>query len=113
MLKFEEDYSFADVIAYRDDPVFSHLTKVFPTLSIPVVPGTLLAADGSAYAEGATVYIVLDKHAAGSNVPVIVVDRGCVLKRSGLRAATASALANAIAAIEADGKNRVSITNEQ
>lgn len=108
MLKYEEDYTFQDVIAYRDDPVFSHLTKVFPTLSIPVVPGTLLGADGSAYAEGA-VYIALDKHAAGANVPVIVVDRGCVLKRSGLKAANATALANAIAAIESDDKNRLSV----
>ena len=41
---------------------------------------------------------------------MIVVDRGCILKRNGLKAVTPAALANAITAIETDGKNRVSIS---
>ena len=108
MLMYEEDYSPQDVIAYRDDPVFSHKTRTFATLAVDCVPGTLLASDGTAYESG-DVLIALDSHKAGANVPVIVVDRGCILKRNGLRAATPAALAAAITAIETDGKNRISV----
>lgn len=41
MLMYEENYSPQDVIAYRDDEVFSHKTRTFATLAIDVVPGTL------------------------------------------------------------------------
>lgn len=108
MLMYEEDLSPQDVIAYRDDPVFSHKTVTFATLAVDTVPGTLLTSEGEAYASGSDVLIALDSHKAGDNVPVIVVDRGCILKRNGLRAATPAALANAIAAIETSGLNRVS-----
>lgn len=108
MLMYEEDYSPQDVIAYRDDPVFSHKTRTFATLAVPTVPGTLLTSEGEVYASGSDILIALDSHKAGANVPVIVVDRGCILKRNGLRAATPAALANAIAAIETSGLNRVS-----
>ncbi|HBS5981268.1 TPA: hypothetical protein MAL29_004754 [Klebsiella variicola] len=107
MLMYEEDYSPMDVIAYRDDPVFSHYTKIFTTLAVDTVPGTLLASDGTAYESG-DVLIALDSHKAGANVPVIVVDRGCILRRNGLRAATPAALTAAITAIETSGLNRVS-----
>ena len=88
MLMFEEDLSPMDVIVYRDDPVFSHKTRTFTTLAVDTVPGTLLTSEGEAYASGSDVLIALDSHKAGDNVPVIVVDRGCILKRNGLRAAT-------------------------
>ncbi|HCI6861585.1 TPA: hypothetical protein NPP66_004900 [Klebsiella quasipneumoniae subsp. similipneumoniae] len=107
MFMYEEDLSPQDVIAYRDDPFFSHKTRTFATLAVDCVPGTLLASDGTAYESG-DVLIALDSHKAGANVPVIVVDRGCVLKRNGLRAASPAALAAAITAIENDGLNRVS-----
>ena len=110
MLMYEEDYSPQDVIAYRDDPVFSHKSHMFATLAVDTVPGTLLTSEGEAYASGSDVLIALDSHKAGANVPVIVVDRGCVLKRKGLRAASPAALAAAITAIETDGKNRVSVS---
>ncbi|EPH0538491.1 hypothetical protein ACOI9Q_26830 [Klebsiella sp. C228] len=110
MLMFEEDLSPMDVIVYRDDPVFSHKTRTFTTLAVDTVPGTLLTSEGEAYASGSDVLIALDSHKAGDNVPVIVVDRGCILKRNGLRAATPAALAAAITAIENDGKNRVSVS---
>ncbi|WP_234400782.1 hypothetical protein [Citrobacter freundii] len=97
-----------DVISYRDDPVFSHKTRLFATLAVDTVPGTLLTSEGEAYASGSDILIALDSHKAGANVPVIVVDRGCILKRNGLRAATPAALANAIAAIETSALNRVS-----
>jgi hypothetical protein len=106
---YEEDLSPQDVIAYRDDPVFSHKTRTFTTLAVDTVPGTLLTSEGEAYA-GSDVLIALDSHKAGDNVPVIVVDRGCILKRNGLRAATPAALAAAITAIETDGLNRVSVS---
>ncbi|MGQ0394800.1 hypothetical protein [Raoultella ornithinolytica] len=108
MLMFEEDLSPMDVIAYRDDPVFSHKTITFTTLAVDAVPGTLLTPLGAAYESGANVLIALDRHKAGDNVPVIVVDRGCILKRNGLRAVTPEALAAAITAIETSGLNRVS-----
>ena len=108
MLIYEEDLSPQDVIAYRDDPVFSHKTVTFATLAVDTVPGTLLTPAGAAYASGANVLIALDSHKAGSNIPVIVVDRGCVLKRNGLRAATPAALTAAITAIETSGLNHVS-----
>ena len=107
MFMYEEDLSPQDVIAYRDDPFFSHKTRTFATLAVDCVPGTLLASDGTAYESG-DILIALDSHKAGANVPVIVVDRGCVLKRNGLRAASPAALAAAITAIENDGLNRVS-----
>ncbi|MDP7985236.1 hypothetical protein QX178_10630 [Klebsiella quasipneumoniae subsp. similipneumoniae] len=110
MLMYEEDLSPQDVIAYRDDPVFSHKTITFATLAVDTVPGTLLTPAGAAYASGANVLIALDSHKAGANVPVIVVDRGCVLKRNGLRAATPAVLAAAITAIETSGLNRVSVS---
>lgn len=110
MLMYEEDLSPQDVIAYRDDPVFSHKTVTFATLAVDTVPGTLLTPAGAAYASGANVLIALDSHKAGSNIPVIVVDRGCILKRNGLRAATPAALAAAITAIEASGLNRISVS---
>ena len=110
MLMYEEDLSPQDVIAYRDDPVFSHKNRTFTTLAVDTVPGTLLDSSGKAYVSGGDLLIALDSHKAGSNVPVIVVDRGCVLKRNGLRATTPAVLAAAIAAIETDGKNRVSIS---
>lgn len=110
MLMFEEDLSPMDVIAYRDDPVFSHKTITFTTLAVDAVPGTLLTPLGAAYESGANVLIALDNHKAGDNVPVIVVDRGCILKRNSLRAATPAALAAAITAIETDGLNRVSVS---
>lgn len=110
MLMHEEDLSPQDVIAYRDDPVFSHKTRTFTTLAVDTVPGTLLTSEGEAYASGSDVLIALDSHKAGANVPVIVVDQGCILKRNGLRAATPAALAAAITAIETDGKNRVSVS---
>lgn len=103
-----EDRSFRDVVIYRDDPVFSHHTKIFTTLAVDTVPGTLLASDGMAYASGSDVLIALDSHKAGANVPVIVVDRGVVLNRAGLIGTTTTAVANAIAAIKAAGLNRVS-----
>lgn len=109
MLMYEEDYSPQDVIAYRDDPVFSHKSHMFATLAVDTVPGTLLTSEGEAYASGSDILIALDSHKAGSQVPVICVDRGCILKRNGLRAATPAALANAIAQIEISGLNRVSI----
>ena len=108
MLMYEEDLSPQDVIAYRDDPVFSDKTVTFATLAVDTVPGTLLTPAGAAYASGANVLIALDSHKAGSNIPVIVVDRGCVLKRNGLRAATPAALTAAITAIETSGLNHVS-----
>lgn len=108
MLTDIEDRSFRDVVIYRDDPVFSHYTKSFATLAVDTVPGTLLTSAGEAYASGSDILIALDAHKAGSNVPVIVVDQGCILKRNGLRAATPAALANAIAAIETSALNRVS-----
>ncbi|HCQ8531350.1 TPA: hypothetical protein OME54_003489 [Klebsiella pneumoniae] len=110
MLMHEEDLSPQDVIAYRDDPVFSHKTRTFTTLAVDTVPGTLLTSEGEAYASGSDVLIALDSHKAGDNVPVIVVDRGCILKRNGLRAATPAAMAAAITAVENDGKNRVSVS---
>ena len=110
MLMYEEDLSPMDVIAYRDDPFFSHKTRIFATLAVDTVPGTLLTSEGEAYASGSDVLIALDSHKAGDNVPVIVVDRGCILKRNGLRAATPAALAAAITAIETDGLNRVSVS---
>ena len=110
MLMHEEDLSPQDVIAYRDDPVFSHKTRTFTTLAVDTVPGTLLTSTGEAYASGSDLLIALDSHKAGSNVPVIVVDRGCVLNRAGLIGTDATAVANAISQIEADGKNRVSIS---
>ena len=110
MLMYEENYSPQDVIAYRDDEVFSHKTRTFATLAIDVVPGTLLTSEGEAYSSGSDVLIALDDQKAGTNVPVIVVDRGCILKRNGLKAVTPAALANAITAIETDGKNRVYIS---
>ncbi|EQB9341012.1 hypothetical protein ACYYMM_002148 [Escherichia coli] len=103
-----EERSFRDVVIYRDDPVFSHKTRVFTTLAIDTIPGTLLASDGTAYESGSDLLIALDSHKAGSNVPVIVVDRGCVLNRTGLIGTDATAIANAIAQIEAAGLNRVS-----
>ena len=103
-----EDRSFRDVVIYRDDPVFSHYTKIFTTLAVDTVPGTLLASDGTAYASGSDILIALDSHKAGANVPVIVVDRGVVLNRAGLIGTNATAVANAIAAIKAAGLNRVS-----
>ena len=103
-----EDRSFRDVCIYRDDPVFSHYTKIFATLAVDTVPGTLLASDGTAYASGSDILIALDSHKAGANVPVIVVDRGVVLNRAGLIGTTTTAVANAIAAIKAAGLNRVS-----
>ena len=110
MLMYEEDLSPQDVIAYRDDPVFSHKTRTFTTLAVDTVPGTLLTSEGEAYASGSDLLIALDSHKSGSNVPVIVVDRGCVLNRAGLIGTDATAVANAISQIEADGKNRVSIS---
>ena len=108
MIVSTEERSFRDVVIYRDDPVFSHKTRTFTTLAVDTVPGTLLTSEGEAYASGSDVLIALDSHKAGANVPVIVVDQGCILKRNGLRAATPAALANAIAAIETSGLNRVS-----
>ncbi len=108
MLMYEEDLSPQDVIAYRDDPVFSHYTKTFATLAVDTVPGTLLTPEGEAYASGSDILVALDSHKAGDNVPVIVVDRGCILKRNGLRAATPAALTAAITAIETSGLNRIS-----
>ncbi|HID9365586.1 TPA: hypothetical protein ACXE8Y_004148 [Klebsiella quasipneumoniae] len=110
MLMYEEDYSPQDVIAYRDDPVFSHKSHMFATLAVDTLPGTLLTSEGEAYASGSDILIALDSHKAGSNVPVIVVDRGCILKRNGLRAATPAALAAAITAIKASGLNRFSVS---
>ena len=110
MLMYEEDLSPQDVIAYRDDPVFSHKTITFATLAVDTVPGTLLTPAGAAYASGANVLIALDSHKAGSNIPVIVVDRGCIRTRPGLRAATPAALAAASTAIETSGLNRVSVS---
>ena len=72
------------------------------------VPGTLLTSTGEAYASGSDLLIALDSHKSGSNVPVIVVDRGCVLNRAGLIGTDATAVANAISQIEAAGLNRVS-----
>ncbi|EFC5320200.1 hypothetical protein CQ982_000347 [Escherichia coli] len=108
MIVSSEERSFRDVVIYRDDPVFSHKTKTFATLAVDAVPGTLLTSTGEAYASGSDLLIALDSHKAGSNVPVIVVDRGCVLNRAGLIGTDATALANAIAQIEASGLNRVS-----
>ncbi|WP_420249763.1 hypothetical protein [Citrobacter sedlakii] len=108
MIVATEDRSFRDVVIYRDDPVFSHKTRVFTTLAVDTVPGTLLASDGTAYESGSDLLIALDSQKAGSNVPVIVVDRGCVLNRDGLIGTDATAVANAIAQIEASGLNRVS-----
>ena len=108
MLTDIEDRSFRDVVIYRDDPVFSHYTKSFATLAVDTVPGTLLTSAGEAYASGSDILIALDAHKAGSNVPVIVVDRGVVLNRAGLIGTNTTAVANAIAAIRAAGLNRVS-----
>ncbi|EJY1760626.1 hypothetical protein [Pantoea vagans] len=108
MLMLEEDLSPQDVIAYRDDPVFSHKARTFAALAVDCVPGTLLTSEGEAYTSGSDILIALDSHKAGANVPVIVVDRGCILKRNGLRAATPAALTAAITAIETSGLNRVS-----
>jgi hypothetical protein len=47
MLMYEEDLSPQDVIAYRDDPVFSHKTVTFATLAVDTVPGTLLTPAGA------------------------------------------------------------------
>ena len=110
MIVSTEERSFRDVVIYRDDPVFSHKTRTFTTLAVDTVPGTLLTSEGEAYASGSDVLIALDSHKAGANVPVIVVDQGCILKRNGLRAATPAALAAAITAIETDGLNRVSVS---
>ena len=110
MLMYEEDLSPQDVIAYRDDPVFSHKPRTITTLAVDCVPGTLLTAEGEAYASGSDILIALDSHKAGANVPVIVLDRGCILKRNGLRAATPAALAAAITAIETAGLNRDSVS---
>ncbi|EPN6136296.1 MULTISPECIES: hypothetical protein [Enterobacteriaceae] len=110
MIVSSEERSFRDVVIYRDDPVFSHKTKTFATLAVDAVPGTLLTSTGEAYASGSDLLIALDSHKAGSNVPVIVVDRGCVLNRAGLIGTDATAVANAIAQIEASGLNRVSVS---
>lgn len=110
MIVATEDRSFRDVVIYRDDPVFSHKTRIFPTLAVDCVPGTLLASDGTVYDSGSDLLIALDSHKAGSNVPVIVIDRGCVLNRAGLIGIDATAVANAIAQIEASGLNRVSVS---
>lgn len=107
MLTDIEDRSFRDVVIYRDDPVFSHYTKTFTTLDVDTVPGTLLTSTGETYASGSDILIALDSHKAGSNVPVIVVDRGVILNRAGL-IGTTTAVANAITAIKAAGLNRVS-----
>ena len=108
MIVSTEERSFRDVCIYRDDPVFSHKTQIFTTLTVDTVPGTLLTSTGEAYASGSDLLIALDSHKAGSNVPVIVVDRGVVLNRAGLIGTNATAVANAIAQIVASGLNRVS-----
>lgn len=108
MIVATEDRSFRDVVIYRDDPVFSHKSRIFTTLAVDTVPGTLLANDGTAYESGSDLLIALDSQNADSNVPVIVVDRGCVLNKAGLLGTNAAAAANAIEAIKASGLNRVS-----
>ena len=80
MIVSTEERSFRDVVIYRDDPVFSHKTKTFATPAVDTVPGTPLTSTGEAYASGSDPLIALDSHKSGSNVPVIVVDRGCVLE---------------------------------
>ncbi len=37
MILATEDRSFRDVVIYRDDPVFSHKTRIFTTLAVDTV----------------------------------------------------------------------------
>lgn len=98
--------SYNDVVAYAADPNFDRRTVTFATLSVDVVPGQAVTSAGAAYVSGSDCLLALSAARAGSDVPVIVADRGIYVKPATIIAVNGETVgAAAIAALTANGGN--------
>lgn len=100
--------SYNDVISYASDPNFDRVTRTFATLENDVQPGSVITSTGAAYASGSDCLLALSAARAGSDVPVIVADRGIYVKPATIIAVNGATVgAAAIAALTANGNIRV------
>lgn len=100
--------SYNDVVAYAADPNFDRRTVTFATLENDIQPGSVITSTGAAYASGSDCLLALSAARAGSEVPVIVADRGIYVKPATIIAVNGETVgAAAIAALSADGSIRV------
>lgn len=100
--------SYNDVIAYAADPNFDRKTVNFATLENDIQPGSVITSTGAAYASGSDCLLSLSTARAGSDVPVIVADRGIYVKPATIIAVNGATVgAAAIAALIENGNIRV------
>lgn len=100
--------SYNDVVALSDTANFDRVTRTFATLENDIQPGSVITSTGAAYASGSDCLLSLSTARAGSDVHVIVADRGIYVKPATIIAVNGETVgAAAIAALTANGNIRL------
>ena len=109
----ETPNTYNSVVSYQADANFATRVINLPTLAVEVQPGSVIKADGTAFASGSDALLVLSHHRAGEDANIIVADRGVYIRRETVIAVMGETVgAAAIAALTASGNIRVALADK-
>lgn len=109
----ESQRTYNDVVTYQADANFATRVLNIPTLAVEVQPGSVIKADGTAFASGSDALLVLSHHRAGEDASIIVADRGVYIRPETVIAVMGETVgAAAIAALTASGSIRVALADK-
>ncbi|SAQ11576.1 Uncharacterised protein [Klebsiella michiganensis] len=109
----ESQRTYNDVVTYQADANFAIRVINLPSLAVEVQPGSVIKADGTAFASGSDALLVLSHHRAGEDANIIVADRGVYIRPETVIAVMGETVgAAAIAALTASGNIRIALTDK-